>query len=70
MFKRYRKQELLTIKDWCTRFGIKIIKPSGFDGNRSRVWSKLYTKKQFEDRIKRSYISVNTEKGLAFLEAI
>lgn len=66
----FRRQELLPIKDWCTRFGIKIIKPNGFKGSRNQVWNKLYTKRQFEKGIKRSYISVNTKKGLAFLEAM
>lgn len=65
-----RKPELLTIKDWCTRLGIKIIKPSGFRGTRNKVLSRLYSLKQFRKGIKASYITVNTEKGLAFMETI
>ena len=29
-----------------------------------------YTEKQFKKGLKTSYISINTEKGLAYLEAI
>lgn len=67
MYNNYRKPELLKIKDWCIRCGIKIINPNGFKGQRNKIWNKLYTKKQFKEAIKRSYIVVNTEKGLEFL---
>jgi len=66
----YKKPELLTIKEWCLRFGIKIIKPNGFKGKRNQVWNRLYTLKQFKRGLKKSYITVNTEKGLAFIQAI
>ena len=64
------KPELLTIKEWCLRFGLKVINPKGFRGKREQILSRKYTKRQFERGIRRSYITVNTEKGLAFLEAI
>ena len=60
--------ELLTISEWCTRYGIKVIDPKGFKNTRkNRVWNNKYTKGQFKRGLKRSYITVNTEKGLAFL---
>ncbi len=65
-----RKIEQLTVKDWCTRFGIKVVKPSGFRGAKNKVLSRLYTSKQFKRGIKASYITAKTEKGLAFLEAL
>lgn len=66
----YKKPELLTIKDWCIRYGIKVIKPNGFKEKKNKIWNGVYTKRQFERGIRRSYITVNTKKGLAFLEAI
>lgn len=66
----YKKSELLTIKEWCLRFGIKVINPNGFKGRKNQIWNKKYTKRQFERGIKRSYITVNTDKGLEFLENI
>lgn len=65
-----RKPELLTIQEWCLRYGLKVLKPNGFKGRRAKVINRLYTKRQFEKGIKKSYITVNTEKGLVFLEAI
>lgn len=70
MKKEYEKRIDKTIKEWCEIFGIKIIKPNGFKEKKSKVWNKLYTKREFEKGIKRSYISIKTEKGLAFYEAI
>lgn len=66
----YKRIEKLTIKDWCTRFGIKIIKPNGFRGQKNKILNRQYTEKQFRRGLKASYITVNTEKGLAYLEAI
>ena len=70
--------ELLTINEWCTRYGIKVKNPCGFkvrtpNGFRikkNQVWDTKYTKGQFRKGIKRSWITVKTEKGLAFLEAM
>lgn len=66
----YKEKELLTIKEWCTRCGIKIIKPNGFKGQKNKILNRKYTEKQFKKGLKTSYISINTEKGLAYLEAI
>lgn len=64
------KTEFLTIKEWGLRFGIKVKKPTGFYGKRSQVWNRGYTRRQFERGIKYSQITVNTEKGLNFLESL
>lgn len=69
MYKE-RKPTLLTIKEWCLRFGIKVKKPNGFYGKRSKVWNYKYTRRQFERGIMRSYITINTEKGLEFWESL
>lgn len=67
----YREVELLTLKEWCTRYGIKIIEPKGFrNTKKNRVWNNKYTKGQFRRGLKRSYINVKTEKGLAFLSDV
>ena len=60
----------LTIKEWCLRYGIKVINPKGFKGRKNQIWGNKYKEWQFREGIKGSYISVNTEKGLAYLEAM
>ena len=66
----YKGIERLQIKEWCTRFGIKMIKPNGFSGPKNKILNKKYTERQFKKGLKASYITVNTEKGLAYLKAI
>ncbi len=66
----YKMPEMLTIREWGLRYGIKVIKPNGFRGTKQRVWNRTYTKRQFERGLRKSYITVNTEKGLAFIQAI
>lgn len=70
MYKNSRKPELLKIKDWCIRYGIKIKDPRGFKGRRNNIYNRLYTRRQFGEGVKRSYIVVKSEKGLDFLESI
>lgn len=66
----YKKKyiERLIIKDWATRVGIKIKEPCGFKGKKSKIWNYKYTENQFKEGLKNSYITVNTQKGIAYLE--
>lgn len=64
----HREIELLTIHEWETRYGIKVLNPKGFGNTKkNRIWNNKYTMGQFKRGLKRSYITVNTEKGLTFL---
>lgn len=58
-----------TIKQWAEIAGIKVIKPNGFKGQKNKIWNNLYTEKQFKKGIRKSYITIKTEKGLAYLKA-
>lgn len=69
MRKENKNLERLNIKDWEIRSGVKILKPTGFWGKNSEKWNKLYTQREFRRNAKSSYISIKTEKGLAFLNA-
>lgn len=56
-----------SLKEWQLESGIKIIKPLGFQGTKSKLYVRLYSKKSFAKGLKNSLISVKTEKGLEFL---
>lgn len=59
----------LKIKDWEVYTGIKVINPKGFYGKRSRIRNNLYTLKAFIKGVRRSNISIKTDKGLEYLNS-
>jgi hypothetical protein len=60
-----RKQ---TIKEWELETGIKLRNLKGFQGKKSSIKSKQYTKETFKIAMEKCEISVKTEKGLEFLQ--
>ena len=60
-----RKQ---TIKQWELETGIKLRNLKGFQGKKSSIKSKQYTKEAFKIGIQKSEISVKTQKGIEFLQ--
>lgn len=59
-----RKQ---TIKQWEIETGIKLRNLNGFQGQKSKIKSKKYTKEAFRIAIEKCEISVKTDKGIEFL---
>lgn len=57
-----------TIKEWELEKGIEIIKPTGFKGQKNKIWNRKYTEKAFKKYARLSEIKCRTEKGLVFLE--
>ena len=64
--KKYERK--LTIKEWELEKGIEIKNPTGFWGNKNKIYNKLYTEKLFRKCARLSEIRCRTEKGLEFLE--
>lgn len=56
-----------TIKQWELESGIKVLNPKGFRGPRNKVYNKKYSQGEFRRGLKRSYISIKTNKGLEFI---
>lgn len=56
-----------TIKNWEIESGIKVKDPKGFKGKRNKILNMKYTKEAFLIGIKKSIISIVTEKGLDFI---
>lgn len=65
MSKIRRKQ---TIKEWELETGVKVIDPKGFRGTRNEIREQKYSKKQFRYGAKRSYIRIENNKGIDFME--
>ncbi len=42
--------------------------PKGFKGSKNELHNRKYSEREFRRGIKRSYISVKTQKGLEFLK--
>ena len=69
-FNPANKTEKHTIKDWELHTGIKVVKPTGFTGERNKISTNLYTRRAFKRGARTSIISVKTEKGIEFLNSI
>lgn len=59
-----------TIKEWELELGIKVVKPTGFRGQKNKIHNNKYTGKAFKRGVKSSIITVKTEKGLEFINSI
>ena len=60
-----RKQK---IKEWEIESGIRVNSTKGFLGQKNRIHTTKYSKEAFIQGIKKSEITVKTQKGLEFLE--
>lgn len=56
-----------TIKEWELEKGIEIIKPTGFCGQKNKIWNRKYSEKLFKKCARLSEIKCKTDKGLKFL---
>lgn len=56
-----------TIKEWELETGIKLRNTKGFIGKKSKIRNRKITKEAFLLGIKKSEISVKTQKGMDFL---
>jgi endonuclease III-like uncharacterized protein len=56
-----------TIKEWELEKGIEIIKPTGFWGQKNKIWNRKYSEKLFKKCARLSEIKCKTDKGLKFL---
>lgn len=56
-----------TIKQWEIQSGIKVLNPKGFRGAKNKVRNRKYSQGEFRRGLKRSYISIKTNKGLEFI---
>lgn len=59
-----------TIKQWEIELGVKVIKPTGFIGERNKIYNQKYTRKAFKRGAKGSILTTKTEKGLDFIESL
>lgn len=66
-FNYFEKEKYKTIKDWELQTGIKILKLRGVFGKKSKAYSKKVTATVFRKILRKSIISVRTQKGLDFL---
>lgn len=68
-FNYFENEKYKTIRDWELETGIKIVKLRGFKGRKSSAYNKKISEIIFRKLLKRSIITVKTQKGLEFLYA-
>lgn len=68
-FNYFENERNKTIRDWELQTGIKILKLRGFRGKKSSAYSEKIPKFVFRKLVRKSMISVKTQKGLDFLYA-
>ncbi len=56
-----------TIREWEVESGIKVKNSKGFYGQKNKILNTKYTREAFLLGIKKSIISITTEKGLDFI---
>lgn len=68
-FNYFENERYKTIREWELQTGIKILKLRGFRGKKSSAYNKKIKEHVFKILVRKSMISVKTQKGLDFLYA-
>ena len=69
IFNYFENDRKKRIRDWELQTGIKILKLRGFRGKKSSAYNRKISEYIFRILVRKSVISVKTQKGLDFLYA-